>query len=35
MYNVLGICLAVAVTIMVYKVYIISRNEMGGTARTG
>ena len=35
MYNVLGISLAIAVSIMVYKVYIISKNDRGGTARTG
>ena len=35
MYNALGICLTVVAIIMIYKIYIISKDDRLGTARTG
>jgi len=35
MYNLIAICLAIAVAIMIYKIYIISKSDTFGIAREG
>jgi len=34
MYNILGILLIVIITIVYYKVFIVSKSDIGGTPRT-